>query len=107
MQIKTFREMIFVILMAFAPAALAGGDAAQEAIQRGNDAFARGQYELAMLEYQEVLLGFTSHYPTARYNIGVCHYKLGRAKEAIESYERAIGLTEDPAIRRFLLDRRG
>ncbi len=33
--------------------------------------------------------------------------QLGRAKEAMESYDRAIGLTENPAIRRFLLDRRG
>jgi RNA polymerase sigma-70 factor (ECF subfamily) len=32
---------------------------------------------------------------------------LGRATEATDSYDRAIGLTEDPAIRRFLLDRRG
>jgi RNA polymerase sigma-70 factor (ECF subfamily) len=32
--------------------------------------------------------------------------QLGQAKEAMESYDRAIGLTEDPAIRRFLLDRR-
>jgi RNA polymerase sigma-70 factor (ECF subfamily) len=32
---------------------------------------------------------------------------LGRAAEAVASYDRAIGLTEDPAIRRFLLDRRG
>jgi predicted RNA polymerase sigma factor len=32
---------------------------------------------------------------------------LGRATEAVESYDRAIGLTEDPAIRRFLLERRG
>ncbi len=31
---------------------------------------------------------------------------LGQAKEALESYDRAIGLTENPAIRRFLLDRR-
>lgn len=32
---------------------------------------------------------------------------LDRAHEALESYGRAIGLTENPAIRRFLLDRRG
>jgi RNA polymerase sigma-70 factor (ECF subfamily) len=32
---------------------------------------------------------------------------LGRASEAMDSYDRAIGLTEDPAIRRFLLERRG
>src|SRR5439155_22921049 len=33
--------------------------------------------------------------------------QLGRAIEARESYDRAIGLTEAPAIRRLLLDRRG
>jgi RNA polymerase sigma-70 factor (ECF subfamily) len=32
---------------------------------------------------------------------------LGRAHEALEAYDRAIGLTEDPAIRQFLLERRG
>lgn len=33
--------------------------------------------------------------------------RLGRSLEAIDAYDRAIGLTEDPAIRRFLLERRG
>jgi RNA polymerase sigma-70 factor (ECF subfamily) len=32
---------------------------------------------------------------------------LGRADEALDAYDRAIGLTEDPAIRQFLLERRG
>jgi RNA polymerase sigma-70 factor (ECF subfamily) len=32
---------------------------------------------------------------------------LGRATEATEAYDRALGLTVDPAIRRFLLDRCG
>lgn len=32
--------------------------------------------------------------------------RLGRAVEAIDAYDRAIGLTEDPAIRRFLIERR-
>ena len=31
---------------------------------------------------------------------------LGRASEAAAAYDRAIGLTEDPAVRRFLLDQR-
>ena len=31
---------------------------------------------------------------------------LGRAAEAGEAYERAIGLSEDPAVRAFLLGRR-
>ena len=33
--------------------------------------------------------------------------RIGRTVEAIEACDRAIGLTEDPAIRRFLLERRG
>lgn len=32
---------------------------------------------------------------------------LGRAQETLDAYDRAIGLTEDPAIRQFLLERRG
>ncbi|MFW6078378.1 MAG: RNA polymerase sigma factor [Gemmatimonadota bacterium] len=32
---------------------------------------------------------------------------LDRGPEATAAYDRAIGLTEDPAVRRFLLDRRG
>ena len=33
--------------------------------------------------------------------------EVGEAAAAAEAYDRAIGLTEDPAIRRFLLERRG
>jgi RNA polymerase sigma-70 factor (ECF subfamily) len=32
---------------------------------------------------------------------------LDRPSEAVAAYDRAIGLTEDPAVRRFLIDRRG
>lgn len=32
---------------------------------------------------------------------------IDRGPEAAEAYDRAIGLTEDPAVRRFLIDRRG
>jgi predicted RNA polymerase sigma factor len=33
--------------------------------------------------------------------------RLGKTPEALDSFDRAIGLTEDPAVRRFLLQRRG
>jgi RNA polymerase sigma-70 factor (ECF subfamily) len=33
--------------------------------------------------------------------------RLGHVSEAADAYDRAIGLAEDPAIRRFLLERRG
>ena len=33
--------------------------------------------------------------------------RLGKTPEALDAFERAIGLTEDPAVRQFLLQRRG
>jgi len=33
--------------------------------------------------------------------------RLGRTAEASDAYDRAIGLAEDPAIRQFLLKKRG
>ena len=33
--------------------------------------------------------------------------RLGKTPEALEAFDRAIGLTEDPAVREFLLQRRG
>jgi len=33
--------------------------------------------------------------------------RLGRSRDATDAYDRAIGLTEDPAVRAFLLERRG
>ena len=32
---------------------------------------------------------------------------LGRSRDAAEAFDRAIGLAEDDAVRRFLLERRG
>jgi RNA polymerase sigma-70 factor (ECF subfamily) len=33
--------------------------------------------------------------------------RIGRAREAFDAFDRAIGLAEDPAVRKFLLQRRG
>ena len=33
--------------------------------------------------------------------------RLGRSCDATDAFDRAIGLTEDPAVRAFLLERRG
>jgi predicted RNA polymerase sigma factor len=33
--------------------------------------------------------------------------RLGKTSEAAAAFDRAIGLTEDPAVRQFLLQRRG
>jgi len=33
--------------------------------------------------------------------------RLGRSREAFDAFDRAVGLAEDPAVRKFLLQRRG
>jgi predicted RNA polymerase sigma factor len=33
--------------------------------------------------------------------------RLGKTAEALDAFDRAIGLAEDPAVRQFLLQRRG
>ncbi len=33
--------------------------------------------------------------------------RLGKTSEAAEAFDRAIGLAEDPAVRQFLLQKRG
>ena len=33
--------------------------------------------------------------------------RLGKTPEAVDAFDRAIGLTEDPAVRQFLLQKRG
>jgi RNA polymerase sigma-70 factor (ECF subfamily) len=33
--------------------------------------------------------------------------RLGKKREAADAYDRAIGLAEDPAVREFLLQKRG
>jgi predicted RNA polymerase sigma factor len=33
--------------------------------------------------------------------------RLGKTSEALDAFDRAIGLAEDPAVKQFLLQRRG
>jgi predicted RNA polymerase sigma factor len=33
--------------------------------------------------------------------------RLGKTSEALDAFDRAVGLAEDPAVRQFLLQRRG
>jgi RNA polymerase sigma-70 factor, ECF subfamily len=33
--------------------------------------------------------------------------RLGKTSDAADAFDRAVGLTEDPAVRQFLLQRRG
>jgi tetratricopeptide (TPR) repeat protein len=90
MQGKNFLNAIWAIPLLFTTAILADGGPG-EAIQRGNEAYARGHYQLAVFEYQAALtVDARRHYVTARYNIGVCYFKLGRLSDAVREYQAAI-----------------
>src|SRR5204863_5467960 len=60
------------------------------AIRRGNEKFAKQQYESALKEYQDVPITAGDDYAQALYNVGVCYYELWRTQEAIEFYRKAL-----------------
>jgi len=60
---------------------------------------------LAMLDTLDVsvVTAYQSYWAVRAYLLG----RLDRRAEAVAAYDRAIALTDDPAVRAFLLDRRG
>ncbi|HVF48623.1 MAG TPA: tetratricopeptide repeat protein [Pyrinomonadaceae bacterium] len=63
---------------------------ARASLRRGNEMYARAEYEAAIREYRRVSAGRGEVYAQSLYNIGVCHYELGRTAEAIEMYRSAV-----------------
>lgn len=59
---------------------------------------------LAVLDsmHQEAVAGYQPYWAVRAHLL----QKLGKAREAANAYDRAIGLAEDPAVREFLLDKR-
>lgn len=94
MRNRIFITLLFFALMTFSLNAKAQINDANEAIERGNELFHRGQRELAIFEYQAALQWPGNHQARAHFNIGVCNYKLGRRREAINEYRAAIKLRE-------------
>jgi len=91
------RNRIFITLLFFALLTPASGVRAQindagEAIERGNEYFNRGQYELAIFEYRNALNWPGGHQARAHFNVGICNHKLGRPLEAVADYRAAIKL---------------
>ena len=60
------------------------------AIKRGNERYARGQYEEAIKEYRRTTQSAGAVYAQSLYNIGVCYFELGKGSEAISMYRRAV-----------------
>jgi tetratricopeptide (TPR) repeat protein len=89
-----FITLLIFALMAGALSAKAQINDANEAIERGNSFFHRGQYELAIFEYRGALNWPGAHQSRARFNIGVCKHRLGHPREAVTDYRVAIKLSE-------------
>jgi tetratricopeptide (TPR) repeat protein len=85
-----FITLLFLALTACAVSVNAQMNDANEAIERGNGFFHRGQYELAIFEYRGALNWPGGHQARAHFNIGVCKYRLGRPREAVTEYGAAI-----------------
>jgi tetratricopeptide (TPR) repeat protein len=86
--------LLFLALTAVAVSAEAQLNDANEAIERGNEFFHHGQYELAIFEYRGALNWPGGHQARARFNIGVCKHRLGRPREAVIEYRAALKLSE-------------
>ncbi|HEY0320293.1 MAG TPA: tetratricopeptide repeat protein [Pyrinomonadaceae bacterium] len=87
------RLMLAVLLLTFSctiTLAQVSGSGAQEAIKRGNERYARAEYESAIKEYRRVAPGTTEAYAQSLYNIGVCYYELRRTEDAIVMYRSAV-----------------
>lgn len=88
------RLMLALLLLTFSGtltlAQTGGSRDAAENIRRGNERYARGEYEAAIKEYGQVAQGQGEVYAQALYNIGVCYFELLRTEDAIEMYRRAI-----------------
>jgi tetratricopeptide (TPR) repeat protein len=91
---RIFITLLFLALAAGAVGVKAQINDANEAIERGNGFFHRGQYELAIFEYRGSLNWPGGHQARARFNIGVCKHRLGRPREAVAEYRAALELSE-------------
>ena len=75
---------LLVTLLGSITLAQTGQKVALDAIRRGNQKYAKAQYELAI----EECAGDT--YAQSLYNIGVCYYELWSTEEATAYYRRAV-----------------
>src|SRR5262245_916159 len=89
MRNKTFIGAILVTLSILATA-LGATDEERERFRRGNEAYSRGHYQMAIIEYREALVLVGDHFTQAQYNIGICYYELGRKSDAVVWFRAAI-----------------
>ncbi|CAN5568863.1 hypothetical protein BH20ACI3_BH20ACI3_03840 [soil metagenome] len=81
---------LLVTLLGSITLAQTGQKVALDAIRRGNQKYAKAQYELAIEEYRRVPPSAGDTYAQSLYNIGVCYYELWSTEEATAYYRRAV-----------------
>lgn len=89
---RFLRYLLFATLLVslFLPAR---ADETGDALDRGNQFFATGQYRLAIFHYRIGLAHVADdRAATLHFNIGACQYSLGDMNEAIREYQTAISL---------------
>jgi len=88
------RLLLAVLLMSLSGGAGATGQEsrseARDRVRRGNEMYARADYEAAIREYRRVPDKSGEVYAQSLYNIGVCYYELSRTREAINMYRSAV-----------------
>src|SRR5262245_13080861 len=88
------RLSCLIFLTALPASAAAPIDDAKAAFAAGKEAFERGDYEVALTNFQRANSLVPA--PSLQYNIGNCQERLGRYREAASSFERYLELSGPP-----------
>lgn len=86
---RLFTALLFLTL-SYAGAEARQGGGAQGLIARGNERYARAEYEAAIKVYTLVPEDAGEAYAQALYNIGVCRFELWQTEEAARMYRLAV-----------------
>jgi tetratricopeptide (TPR) repeat protein len=91
---KRLCQCVLALALLAAGARVAAADAIAEAFKKGNDAYFRGDYTLAIDSYERVASLGVVH-EDLYYNLANAYYRAGRLGAAIYNYERALALDPD------------
>ena len=74
---------------------------AQQYLSAGTDSYNQGRYEES-LQYLEYAANLDASQAAVHQYLGAAYYALGRAQDAVRSYERYAQLSNDPAVTEWL-----
>ena len=90
MRAKPLLLAVLLLSLSGVTAAIGQERRPEERVRRGNELYARAEYEAAIAEYRRVPDKSGEVYAQSLYNIGVCYYELRRTREAILMYRSAV-----------------